>query len=66
MHEMTIPISIGIIKRCNQKFYWVTTFGSAVSGLGNLGRYLWKFARTDLIIFPAEVLENSVFDGGNM
>ena len=28
MHEMTIPVTIGIIKRCNQLFFWNTTFGS--------------------------------------
>ena len=32
MHEMTIPVTIGIIKRCNQQFYWNTTFGSVVFG----------------------------------
>ena len=30
MHEMTIPISTGIIKRCKQ-FYWVITFGSGAA-----------------------------------
>ena len=29
-HEMTIPISTGIIKRCKQ-FYWVITFGSGAA-----------------------------------
>ena len=29
-HFIRIPISIAIIKRCNQQFYWATTFGLPV------------------------------------
>ena len=28
MHEMAIPISIGIIQCCTQEFYWDRTLGS--------------------------------------